>query len=156
MSKVVINDHRRKEGEEWEAAPGKMFPPPIDPMAATAVLRDTGPAYGQQELMDMVSKRFPRVGQDRFLVVQDFAPTKYGMIDIPDTAQRPSTSGRVCVVHPSCKEVKLGDHVVFAIFAGTSLPLANDARVRAMQEVEVMCWIDDNASATLKLQGEVQ
>ena len=142
----AVVDHRRKAGDEPEE--------PVDQMAATFPKGDESPAYTQQQLMDMVAKRFPRAGKGRFLVVNDFAKRKHGMLYIPENAQRPTTSGRVCVAN-DCEGIKVGDHVVYALFSGTSLPLAKDARVLAMKEEEVMCWINDDAPDTLKLEGEV-
>ncbi len=141
----AMNDHRRTDSSN-DAEP--------DQMAQTMPKGDEGPAYTQQELMDMVAKRFPRAGKGRFLVVNDFAKRKHGSLYIPETAQRHTTSGRVCVAN-DCEGIKVGDHVVYALFSGTSLPLAKDARVLAMKEEEVMCWINDDAPDTLKLEGEV-
>ena len=143
----VVNDTRRRSGSSDEN-------PVPDQMAAAVPMQDEGPAYTQQELMDMVAKRFPRAGKGRFLVVNDFAKRKHGMLYIPENAQRPTTSGRVCVAN-DCEGIKVGDHVVYALFSGTSLPLAKDARVLAMKEEEVMCWINDDAPDSLKLEGEV-
>lgn len=141
--------HLNPDTQDYEFRPDK-----TDPLAHMLPRQDDGPAFTQQELMDMVAKRFPRVGGGRFLVVNDFAKRKEGSIIIPDTAQHPSTSGRVCVVGDST-QVKVGDHIVYAIFAGTSLPLAKDARVLAMKDEEIMCWINDDAPDALKLEGEV-
>jgi co-chaperonin GroES (HSP10) len=173
---VIITDHRRKHRKEAdqqkpivprnhmvETKDGPEFLPyvpehaPINAMVQADIRRFT-----QEELMDLVAARF-RPGPKRFLIVEDFPPTQIGRIIVPKKSQRPSTSGRVCAVGDGVVDsegkslgIKIGDHIVYAIFAGTLLPLSDVERVRAMQGSEIMCWVNDQAPDTLKLEGEVE
>lgn len=143
---VIINDHRGKREEEPRPQPHA----PVETMQ-----RSDSQEHSQEVLIKMVAARF-RPGPKRLLVVEDFALKKIGSIHIPGTSQRPATSGRVCAIGTGIEGVKIGDHVVYAIFAGTLLPLSANERVRTLQESEIMVWVNDKAPDTLKLEGEVE
>jgi co-chaperonin GroES (HSP10) len=159
---VIITDHRRKRSmEEKEDSP--ISKPRItqeeyqhaQSAPVEAMQRNDKQPVTQEALMKMVAGRF-RPGPKRILVVEDFALQKIGAIHIPQTSQRPATSGRVCAIGSGIEGVKVGDHVVYAIFAGTLLPLSASERVRTLQESEIMVWVNDSAPDTLKLEGEVE
>lgn len=141
---VVINDTRRKHREEVDEVCNMVFPPPQPVHAAPVetLERQDQQEHTQEALMKMVAARF-RPGPKRLLVVEDFALKKIGSIHIPQTSQRPATSGRVCAVGTGIEGVKVGEHVVYAIFAGTLLPLSANERVRTLQESEIMVWVND-------------
>lgn len=50
---------------------------------------------------------------DRIVLILDDAETKIGGIIIPDNAKEKPASGKVVSVGPNCREVNVGDTIVF-------------------------------------------
>lgn len=84
---------------------------------------------------------------------------KGGTLIAPDTAQRRPTSGTVRSVGPSCKELKLGDTVLYSNFAGYVVDLARAGgtiTLRILHETEILAQMEGHLTLTnLKGKSEI-
>jgi chaperonin GroES len=80
---------------------------------------------------------------DRVLVKQDDAETttKSGLI-IPDNAQEKPQTGRVLDIGNECKDVSIGDQILFGRYAGQELDF-DQQKYLIMRESDVIAVLDE-------------
>jgi chaperonin GroES len=73
--------------------------------------------------------------------IPDPESTLGGLI-IPDMAKKRTKQGIVKYVGPDVKEIKIGDHVVFSGYTGTTLMLEGEGAIIIMPEDFVTCKLE--------------
>lgn len=83
---------------------------------------------------------------NRIVLKQDTPEdTTKGGIIVPDRAKEHRASGTVVVTGPDCKQCAVGDHILYAMYAGTDFSLKNDdgedEPFVAITEADVICIV---------------
>lgn len=70
---------------------------------------------------------------------------KGGLLIAPEISQRRPTTGRIVSLGPACKELKLGQSVLYSNFAGYVIDLERAGRkvtLRILHETEILCGME--------------
>lgn len=107
-----------------------------------------------------------RLLRDQIAVVPIEDPDRVGSLWIPDRAKQRIDQGVVKYRGPDCKEVKVGDYVLFGGYVGTHISVVEEGLLYFMREQDVHCIIEGDSQPllppreflrlTVKALGEVQ
>lgn len=89
----------------------------------------------------------PKTG--RYIVIED-GFSYSGLLTIPDTAKRASTTGVIIRVGPECDEGWLGQRVVYGAFSGTLIKYKGKPAYRIMNGDEILAAVQSTEELELE------
>lgn len=81
--------------------------------------------------------------REKVIIEPMYDPEKIGSIYIPETAKGRSKQGIVKYIGEDCKLVKVGDHVLFGAYAGSTIQLEGEGVLIILFEIDVLAVIED-------------
>jgi co-chaperonin GroES (HSP10) len=80
--------------------------------------------------------------KNKIAIAPLFDPEKIGSIYVPDKAKERCDQGVVKYAGPDCKYLKVGDHILFGGYNGTTVQLEGEGVLIVMHEDFVVCQIE--------------
>ena len=80
---------------------------------------------------------------NRVAIVPMFDPEKYGSIYIPEQAQERVDQGIVKYLGPTCELTRVGDHVIFSGWTGTTTDIEGEGLLIIMPEDFITAVLED-------------